>query len=102
MFQFGGIYQIGRNNVTECNCEHSFSFADPTDLTLFIVAVAIFWAAVSYGIGIFVLIVVEAKMAKRKLRGGIHQMFLQVFYDFSTIFLRLFPARIFRLFRAKS
>jgi hypothetical protein len=34
--------------------------------------------------------------------GGIHQMFLQFFSDFSTIFLRLFPARIFRLFRAKS
>jgi hypothetical protein len=35
-------------------------------------------------------------------RSGIYQMFLQFFYDFSTIFLRLFPARIYRLFRAKS
>jgi hypothetical protein len=34
--------------------------------------------------------------------GGIHRMFLQFFYNFSTIFLRLFPARIYRLFRAKS
>jgi hypothetical protein len=34
--------------------------------------------------------------------GGIHQMFLQFFYDFSTIFLQLFPVRIYRLFRAKS
>jgi hypothetical protein len=35
-------------------------------------------------------------------RGGIHQIFPQFFYNFSTIFLRFFSARISRLFRAKS
>jgi hypothetical protein len=38
----------------------------------------------------------------REARGGIHQMFQQFFSVFSPIFLGLFPARIFWLFRAKS
>jgi hypothetical protein len=44
----------------------------------------------------------KQELNSSETRGGIHQMFLQFFHNFSTIFLRLFPARIFRLFRAKS
>jgi hypothetical protein len=36
------------------------------------------------------------------IRGGIHQIFPQFFYDYSTIFLQLFPARISLLLREKS